>query len=468
MPRYYARSLLKLLLGFPPWLPLTGDYWAQAAQLRPSGTAETSPLLECHNDTRALKAQVDRLTSQRDSAVHMLAQLEDLANTIYPAYQRLSLHELRHIANCPDDRESLLYKFYQTTVDLLSDVERKQERISALTSNILRLSDTRVEANRDDYYFAGKFAGVFRAVDEWVYLTFLDADIEQELEQDAVNLFRDRAGPDWERCFKEEHLELLTSVVTQMIVSKVLEPPFLGMRDPCVALVLPAIAKSLKENNEEDVKWRARTIHILTSSPIFWEKFQPTADSLANGLLTTFSCLTQKKTAHRIKKLASLIKEGGLVTVECQMEPSQFRFHDIPPGTRCYGDVANMVSDARNRLKDQELEGGDGKWVIVMTVSPAVLRIAYGSGRVVVVLKAKVTLEELIQEADMESKSSKDSGSSDGGNGSSDELIEETDSGDESSNESGSSHEEDECSDERGGEGGVNDEDGISEEKGTH
>jgi len=210
-------------------------------------TAHSSP----HVDIATLKAEIDHLTSQRDGALQSLQQLEGFANAVYPAYKGRSLQKLKDKLNLPEDCNSNLHKFYQTTLHLLSDLETKNKTVSALTSEVLRLGDTRVEANRDDYYFATKFAGVFRAVEEWVYLKFLDADLEQQLEMEAVDLLRERVGGDWQRWLKEEHLFLLTSVVTEMLVSQVLEPPLLGMVHSYVALVKPAIEKSFTESGQE-------------------------------------------------------------------------------------------------------------------------------------------------------------------------------------------------------------------------
>ncbi|KAF8439649.1 hypothetical protein BGX38DRAFT_866818 [Terfezia claveryi] len=232
---------LQVLLSCFPWLPQIHENWSYEAQGLRGGTAP-------HVDTAILKAQIDCLTSQRDEALHVLQELEDFANAVYPAYKRLSLKNLKAKLNLRGDCNSKLHKFYQTTLYLLSDLEKRKDTVSTLTSEILRFGDTQLEANRDDYYYATKFAGVFRAVEEWVYLKFLDADIEQQLEAEAVNLLRERVGGDWQRWLKEEHLLLLTSVVSEMLVSQVLEPPLLGVVDSCVALVRSAIEKSFLES----------------------------------------------------------------------------------------------------------------------------------------------------------------------------------------------------------------------------
>ncbi|RPB20862.1 hypothetical protein L211DRAFT_497575 [Terfezia boudieri ATCC MYA-4762] len=336
---------IQVLLCCFPWLPQIHKNWSFEAQGLRGGTAP-------HVDTALLKAQINCLTSQRDEALHVLQQLEDFATAVYPAYKSLSLKKLKAKLNVRGDCNSKLYTFYQTTLYLLSDLEKRKETISSLTSEILRFGDTQLEANRDDYYFATKFAGVFRAVEEWVYLKFLDADIEQQLEAGAVNLLRERAGGDWQRWLKEEHLLLLTSVVSEMLVSQVLEPPLLGVVDSFVALIKSAIEKSFLESRQEgpnagstsrltpftdtdaDIKWRAKTIEVLTDSPLFWEAFQPTAYNVFDSILNTFSPLTYKDTQTRTKKLAALIKEGGSVAIECQKEPSQFKFKRFPPGSR--------------------------------------------------------------------------------------------------------------------------------------
>lgn len=213
-------------------------------QPRQGSSADPPP---SQDDTDALKAQVTSLTLQRDGAHQVLNRLEEFADAVFPAYQHLPLQELKNSLELREDPNSPLHKFYQTTLNLLSDLEKKQKRIATLTSDILRLGDTRLEANRDDYYFATKFTGVFSAVEELVYLMFLNADIEQQLEQEAENLLREQAGRDWQRWLKEEHLLLLTGVVTELLVSKVLRPPLLGVVDQCVALVTPAIKQAFIE-----------------------------------------------------------------------------------------------------------------------------------------------------------------------------------------------------------------------------
>ena len=154
-----------------------------------------------------------------------------------------------------DDRTSLLYTLNQKNLTLLSDLKSYKKKISTLTRDILRLQDKRLEANHDDHYFATYFARMFRTVEEWVYVTYIDANVEglQQLEEDseAVNIFRERAGEEWKRWVKEEHILLLTGAMTEVLVSKMLELPLLGMKDSCVALVIPAIEKSLADSKSE-------------------------------------------------------------------------------------------------------------------------------------------------------------------------------------------------------------------------
>ena len=77
--------------------------------------------------------------------------------------------------------------------------------------------------------------------------------------------------------------------------------------------------------------------------------------------------------------------------MECQTQPSEFRFKWLPQGSRYQ---PKLASDANNKLGDQELKDKRRMWVVVMTVVPAVLRVEHGSGKEVVVVKARVLLKE--------------------------------------------------------------------------
>ncbi|KAF8462034.1 hypothetical protein BDZ91DRAFT_362745 [Kalaharituber pfeilii] len=174
-------------------------------------------------------------------------------------YQHLSnknlsrLQEVKATLKGLNNHITRVYTLQQDTFHLFSDLKAKNERISELTREILRLGDTRPDASRDDYYFATKFAGVFRAVEEWVYLTFLHADHgqqiqEQQIQEEVVNLLHKTAGAGWQPWLEEEHILLFTGVITEMLVSKVMELPILGMNNPYVALLKPTIEKSFVES----------------------------------------------------------------------------------------------------------------------------------------------------------------------------------------------------------------------------
>ena len=225
-----------------------------------------APQLEGH-ELDVLQAEVRSLRSRLENALEALNQYEKLASTLSDAYQSVStryvsgLREVQDKANCLGDLTSLLHTHQQKNLKLLSDLEATKAKISALTGDILRLEDNRLEAKHDDYFFATEFAGVFRAVEEWVYVTYINWNIEelQQLEEEVVNLFQGTAGKDWQRWLKADHTLLLTGVIMELLVRKMLELPLLGMKDSCVALVTPAIEKSLLESKRQ-------LYHLLPSS----------------------------------------------------------------------------------------------------------------------------------------------------------------------------------------------------------
>ena len=54
-----------------------------------------------------------------------------------------------------------------------------------------------------------------------------------------------------------------------------------------------------------------------------------------------------------------------------------------------------LASDANYKVGDPELKDKRGVWMVVMTVAPAVFRVEHRSGKAVVVVKARVLLEEI-------------------------------------------------------------------------
>jgi len=151
-----------------------------------------------------------------------------------------------------------------------------------------------------------------------------------------------------------------------------------------------------------------------------------------------FTLCTNKKPAGRIKKLASVINASGHVAMECQTQPSEFQFKWFSSGSIFEPELA---SDTNNKVGDPELEDKRRVWVVVMTVAPAVLRVEHRSGRKVVVVKARVLLEEttplLEEKSEEESLDGRSGQETDEENGASDEESEK------SSREDGDSEQDD-------------------------
>jgi len=146
------------------------------------------------------------------------------------------------------------YPWERTFLGLVLDSEAKQERISELTGEILRLSDNQVEASKDDYHFAKKLTGMFRAVGDWAYQTFEDAPtVGQQLDHEAEIAFSGVAGEGWRALLENDHVLLITSVVTSELVKNVLEPRLLqlGEDHDYLKLIIPAIEESLVKSMHE-------------------------------------------------------------------------------------------------------------------------------------------------------------------------------------------------------------------------
>jgi len=405
--------------------------------------------------------ELERLTQ---GIQHMHKQLVYLSETV----KGRDSGALERVQNYLDDfvrRAPQGYPLEIAFLQLLLDAEAKEKRISELMGETLRLGDNRVEASKDDYYFAQMLTGVFRKVENWVYCTFENAPgIGQHLGDEAENSFFEVAGDRWREVLEKEHVLLFTRVVMMELVKNVLEPRLLGINNDYLKLIIPAIEESLLRSihelpllvfaefkqltlftdKDEDVKWRTKTIDILSRNKLFWETFKSPAHALATKLFTKFSQCTEKKPARRIKTLASLIQATGVAAAECQTQPSEFQFEWLPHGSKY---IPELASDANNKLGDEELKDKRRMWVVVMTVTPAILRVEHGSGKQVVVVKARVLLEERSplrgegsQEESWDDRSSQDTRSED------DESSEEEDRA--SDEDDGSCNEDD-----RGGEG---------------
>ncbi|RPB19952.1 hypothetical protein L211DRAFT_870946 [Terfezia boudieri ATCC MYA-4762] len=354
-------------------------------------------------------------------------------------------------------REPQDYLLEMTFLQLLLDFEAKEKRISELTGEVLRLGDNLVQGSKDDHYFAQRLTGVFRKVEDWVYQTFKNVPDIQRLGHEVENSCSEVAGDRWRELLEKEHILLFTSAVTMELVKNVLEPRLLGINHDYLKLILPAIEESFVKNTNEDIKWRTKTIDILSNNHIFWEAFNSPAVALATKLFMKFSGCTEKKPAGRIKILTSLIKDTGSAATECQTQPSEFQFKWLPPGSRY---KPKLASDVNNTLGDQALNDKRRRLVVVMTVAPAVLRVEYGSEKEVVVVKARVLLEEGSplcdegsQEESLDGRSSQDTGEEDGSSEEEDETSDE---------EGGISNEHDRGSQED--DGGSQEDDGGSQE----
>ncbi|KAI5807832.1 hypothetical protein DFH27DRAFT_522542 [Peziza echinospora] len=279
---------------------------------------------------------------------------------------------------------------FQKEMDHLSSIiQQKDEQISKLSADIAKISNSAPDAVRDDHYLSGKLGQVFLAIQNYVVTNFMrgkhDEETLKSLEPWVVNSFLEVAGQAWAEALHTDHITVIKALLSHEITTWILNDFLCGLPEEKEAY--DRLRIGFQCTLKQEVQWRMATVTMLSAHQTFTTRLDAHLNLLATRLDTGLSPLSSrgKSTPARIKKLKAVLTEAALISIECQKEPSEFKYIRAAIGDPCNSDT---MIDASGTMEGEKLNKQAG---VRMVVTPAISRRAFeGRAEEVLILKAQV------------------------------------------------------------------------------
>ncbi|KAI5794260.1 hypothetical protein DFH27DRAFT_602279 [Peziza echinospora] len=276
------------------------------------------------------------------------------------------------------------------------DIEVEKARNAKLTNDLARWSNLDPESKRDDQHFYSLFNGIYLSIQDWILNTFFELNLGDRMIEALTQQAKERldgiGGQDWQNLQHTEIQLVIQGFVLGEVMEQLLSPLLCGLEiegEACNNLY-----GCLNGTVEEKVRWKMSTVDMISRNSQFPEKIKQRANTVAVQISEALAPLSANPKQRRLKHLKAALAKAAMASMECQKEPSTFRFESYKRGTPW--DVTSMLDCALQGASstDPISSAAQESAEVWFTISPAVIRLPYegaGSERLVIV-PAKVML----------------------------------------------------------------------------